>query len=129
VATVALDSSVVIALLDEADAHHSRAVAELESAVERGDELVIASSAYAEALVHPLREQRDGLIDDFVDRLGVEIVAIDRLVAHGAAALRAQRQALRFPDALVLATAHIRSARLLTFDEGLRRLADSKLAS
>jgi predicted nucleic acid-binding protein len=126
VATLALDASVVIALLDEADAHHSRAVADLEIAVERGDDLVMAASAYAEASVHPLRELRDGLIDDFVDRLGIEVVAIDRSIARNAAALRAHRRSLCFPDALVLAAAHRDDARLLTFDESLRRLAASE---
>jgi predicted nucleic acid-binding protein len=52
----------------------------------------------------------------------VEIVAADREIARRAAELRAATEALRLPDALVLATAQLRGARLLTFDERLAQL-------
>lgn len=124
--SVVLDASAVIAVLDPADAHHAEAVAALEATVDRDQNLMIAASAYAEALVHPLREKRGDLVDDFLDRLGVEIVVLDRPLARSAAGLRAKHGDLRFPDALVLATAEEADAQLLTFDFQLRRLAESR---
>lgn len=46
-----LDASVLIALLDRAEPHYARAVAEVDAADEDGDELVAPASAYSEALV------------------------------------------------------------------------------
>ncbi len=120
---VALDASVVIAVLDPADAHHSEAVSVLEAAADRGDAMTISASAYAEVLVHPIRSQRDDIVDAFLDRLGVEIAPLERPLARRAAALRARHPNLRFPDALVLATAQETNAQLLTFDDRLDRFA------
>jgi predicted nucleic acid-binding protein len=112
----------VIALLSATDAHHSRAVAEFGEASDRGDDLSMASSAYSEIMVHALRRQRGGDIDRLIDQLRVEIVTVDRTIARGAAELRAEHRGLRLPDALVLAAARLRGARLLTFDERLSQL-------
>lgn len=119
---LALDASVVVALFNADDVHHSRAVAEFGGAVDRGEDLAMAASAYSEIMVHALRQRRDDLIDDFVDRLGIEVIAIDRSIGRRAAELRAEHRTLRLPDALVLATAQLRGARLLTFDERLSQL-------
>lgn len=83
----------------------------------------MAASAYSEIMVHAIRQDRSDLIDRFVDRLRIEIVAIDRGVAARAAHLRARHRSLRLPDALVVAAAQARDARLLTFDDPLARLA------
>jgi len=80
------------------------------------------ASAYSEILVHSLREGREGLLDSFVDRLGIEVVSVDRDLARLAAEFRAEHRALRLPDALVLALARASGARLLTFDERLAAL-------
>ncbi|HEX3735053.1 MAG TPA: PIN domain-containing protein, partial [Solirubrobacterales bacterium] len=120
--SLALDASAAIALFSEADAHHARAVVEFEAAVERGDAMSMAASAYSEIMVHALRRRRGDLVDRFVDRLQIEIIPADRDVARSAAELRAQHGALRLPDALVAATARVRGARLLTFDERLAQL-------
>jgi predicted nucleic acid-binding protein len=112
----------VIALLSAADAHHARAVAEFGEASDRNDDLSMASSAYSEIMVHALRQERGGDIDRLVDRLRVEIVTVDREIARCAAELRAMHRTLRLPDALVLAAAQLRGARLLTFDERLSQL-------
>ncbi len=120
--SLALDASAVIALLSSADAHHARAVAEFGEASDRNDDLSMASSAYSEIMVHALRQRRGDDIDRLIDRLGVEIVTVDREIARQAAELRAEHRSLRLPDALVLATAQLRGARLLTFDERLSQL-------
>ncbi len=120
--SVALDSGVVIGLIDPRDAHHDEAVAELKAAATRGDDLLMASSAYAEAIIEPLRAGQGELVDGFVDASRIAIVSIDRGIARQAAALRAQHGSLRLGDALVLAVAREREASLLTFDARLRRI-------
>jgi predicted nucleic acid-binding protein len=112
----------VIALLSAADAHHARAVAEFGEASDRNDDLSMASSAYSEIMVHALRQRRGDDIDRLIDQLRVEIVNVDREIARRAAELRAAHRALRLPDALVLATAQLRGARLLTFNGRLGQL-------
>ncbi len=121
--SVVLDASVVIGLIDPHDAHHDRAVADLEACADRRDDLVIASSAYAEALVVPLRQDEGGLVDGFVDEAQVTVVALDRALAHAAAVLRARHRSLRLADALALAVARGLGARLLTYDDRLGRIA------
>ncbi len=120
--SLAVDASVAIALFTATDAHHERARVELDAALDRDDALTIAASAYSEIMVHALRNERGDLIDRFVDRLRIEVVPVDRKIGRRAAELRATHRALRLPDALVLATAQLRGARLLTFDERLRQL-------
>jgi predicted nucleic acid-binding protein len=122
VGSIVLDASAVIALLDGADAHHGRATTDFGQAVERGDALVIPASAYAEAMVHPLRKKRGEVVDGFLDRLGVEVVDLDRAIAREAAALRARHRSLPLPDALVIATARRHGAGLLTYDDRMRGL-------
>ncbi len=119
---VALDASVAIALFSATDAHHQRARAELDAVLARGDSLILPASAYSEIMVHALRNERGELIDRFVDRLRVKVVPADREVSRRAAELRAAHRSLRLPDALVVATAQLRGAELLTFDERLLRL-------
>lgn len=122
---LALDASVVIAVLDAADAHHERAVAELrEPDVGRPPALLIAATAYTEALIKPLRDGHGDTVERFIERGPVELVPIDRAIARAAAQLRVDHASLRLGDALVLATAHARDAVLLTFDDRLRRIAD-----
>ncbi len=121
--SVALDANVVIGLIDPRDAHHQRAVAELKAAAARGDDLVMASSAYAETMVEPLRAEQGELVDGFVDAARIAIIPIDREIAREAAALRARHGSLRLGDALVLAVARERDAVLLTFDARLRRIS------
>jgi predicted nucleic acid-binding protein len=122
VGALALDASVAIALFTATDAHHARAIKELDAAVDREEAFQMAASAYSEIMVHALRQERGGLVDGLVDGLQMEIVPIDREIGRQAARLRARHRTLRLPDALVLATAKLRGARLLTFDERLAQL-------
>lgn len=117
---VALDASVAIGFLEPTDAHHRRAVEAMRAC--RYERLSIAASAYSETLVRPLAAGIAARVEQFFDRYRIEVVIVDREVAREAAALRATYGGLRLPDALVLATARARDARLLTFDENLARL-------
>lgn len=118
---VALDASVAIGFFEPTDAHHERAIEAIRSC--RGERLSIAASAYSETLVRPMAVGFGARIEQFFDRYGIEVVAADREIARVAAELRVEYRALRLPDALVLAAARSRGARLLTFDKNLARLA------
>jgi predicted nucleic acid-binding protein len=123
VARVALDADIVIAFLDPGDDHHTTAVAELRPRLAVGDELLAAATVYAECLVRPLQRGTDATVDEFFDAAGISIVPIDRAVARRAAALRAEHQSLRLPDAMSLATAIVTDSALLTLDKKLRQIA------
>jgi predicted nucleic acid-binding protein len=51
-----LDAGVVIAILDASDLHHAAAREAVTRARNRGEELAIPASAYAEVLVGPYRQ-------------------------------------------------------------------------
>lgn len=117
-----LDAGIVIAALDASDVHHEASVEALREARGAGDALVVPASAYAEVLVGPSRRGGDAVatVDSFLDALPAAVEPATRDVAREAAALRARHgQALRLPDALVLATAAVVHAdRVLTTDTG-----------
>ena len=119
---LALDASAMIALLHGDDSHHDRALTEFHASSRREDSLLTSATAYSEILVHAIREERGELIKRFLERLKIEVVPVDKAIARGAAELRVSHSFLRLPDALVLATARARDARLLTFDERLAQL-------
>ncbi len=117
-----LDAGVVIAVLDASDVHHAAAAEAVTSARERGDTLVLPSSAYVECLVSPYRRGPEAVavVDSFVDALPARVEPASRAIASTAAELRARHAgALRLPDALVVATALVVGAdRLITTDAG-----------
>lgn len=122
-ARIALDADTVIAFLDPGDDQHANAVAELRPRLAAGDELLVAASVYAETIVRPLQEGTDATVDQFFDAAGISIVPINRAVARRAAALRAEHESLRLPDAMSLATAITTDSTLLTLDKKLRQMA------
>lgn len=115
-ALIALDASVLIALLDPDDAHHQAACAALDAHAE--DDLRILAHTLAEALVHPIRAGKDRDARRLIAALEIAVDPVDEAVAIAAAKLRARHgSALRMPDALVIAYADVRkAARLLTAD-------------
>jgi predicted nucleic acid-binding protein len=58
VESLILDASVMMGLLDNADAHHKRAVEDVEAADRASTELLVPASAYSEALVAFARVER-----------------------------------------------------------------------
>lgn len=122
-AALILDASVLIALLDTADAHHERSIEDAEDADQAGRELLAPASAYSEALVAFAREDRVGDAREAIVAMGVEIAPLTGRIAEQAAKLRAQHERLRLPDAMVLATAHALDGELLSYDDRLSRLA------
>ena len=122
-AALILDASVVIALLDTADAHHERAVDDVEAADISGHKLLAPASAYSEALVAFARDDRTEDARGAIFAMGIEVTPLTMEIAEQAAVLRARHERLRLPDAIVLATAHQLSAELLSYDARLSRLA------
>jgi predicted nucleic acid-binding protein len=116
VALIALDTSVLIALLDPGDAHHQAARASL--AAHADDDLRIPAHAFAEALVHPARVGKDREARRLIAGLEIAVDPIDEAIAVAAAKIRAKHgRALRMPDALALAYADVRKAKsILTAD-------------
>ncbi|MGB3411959.1 MAG: PIN domain-containing protein [Microthrixaceae bacterium] len=114
-----LDAGVVIGFLDASDAHHVKAKASLTQAIANGDQLAMAASAFAECLVGPARRSDEAIqvVRRAFDRLPIQIVDLNPLIAVEAARLRSQHRSLRLPDALVIATSVVASAdRLVTAD-------------
>jgi predicted nucleic acid-binding protein len=118
-----LDASVLIALLDTADAHHERSIKDVEAADRDGRRLLLPASAHSEALV---AFARAGRIDDArqaIASMGIAVAPLSETIAERAAELRAQHNRLRLPDAIVLATAQERRGELLSYDRRLTQLA------
>lgn len=122
-AALILDASVLVGLLDSADAHHATAVDEVELADGRGIQLLTPASAYSEALVSFARVGRVSDARDAIAAMGIGVTPLTATVAERAAELRAAHDRLRLPDAIVLATARELAGDLLTYDEALARIA------
>jgi predicted nucleic acid-binding protein len=128
-ALTVVDAGVLIGFLDRNDLHHQAATDALAVTVDRGDRIVVPSSALAEVLVGPSRQGRHGVaaVLGLIDRVPFEVAPLGKEVAVAAAALRAKHRTIRLPDALVLATATVLGAEvLLTTDREwptARRLA------
>ena len=110
-----LDAGVLIGFLDARDAHHHEARTALAGALQAGDQLALASSAFAECLVGPARAGAAAVrtVRNLVDRLPIAVIPLDVEIAVAAARLRAAHRTLRLPDALVIATAIEGAADLL----------------
>jgi predicted nucleic acid-binding protein len=123
VGTLILDASVLIGLLDTADAHHSQAVDDVEAADVADEKLLAPASAYSEALVSFARARRIRDARDAIAAMGIAVTPMTSRIAETAAELRAAHDRLRLPDAIVLATARDLHARLLTYDNVLANVA------
>jgi predicted nucleic acid-binding protein len=123
VGSLILDASVLIALLDTRDAHHGRAVDDVERADQAGRLLIAPASAYGEALVAFARADRTHEARDAIASMGITIAPLTAAMAERAADVRVRHKHLRLPDAIVLACAEQLDGELLCYDERLRRTA------
>ncbi len=116
-AVVSVDTSVLIAALDDRDLHHAAALRALSQARQDAD-IVISSVAFAETLVGPYRKS-DAAGQDIEHKL-TKLGAIESVtpqIARRAAQLRAQHT-LKLPDAFIIATGiELRTREILTFDQ------------
>jgi predicted nucleic acid-binding protein len=115
-----LDTDVVIAALDRADAHHAAAAAAIRQMITDEVELVISTINYAEALVRPAEDDATLRVAvDALAALGIRPLAPSAALARDAARYRALNVSLA--DAFALATARSRSAAMASFDRRVRR--------
>jgi predicted nucleic acid-binding protein len=120
VATCVLDTDVVIAALDRADAHHAAAAAAFERFVTGRTELVICTVNYAEALVRPAEDERSlRAAVDAIASLGIRTSSPEAALARVAARRRAL--GISLADGFALATAERVGADLASFDQRVRR--------
>jgi predicted nucleic acid-binding protein len=126
VGALVLDASVLIGLLDGADAHHSRAVEDVERADQAGRQLLAPASAYSETLVAFARAGRVHEARDAIAAMGITITPLTATIAERAAVLRASHGNLRLPDAMVLACAEGLAGELLSYDDRMTNIADKK---
>jgi predicted nucleic acid-binding protein len=102
---VVLDSAAIVAFLDRDDALHGRA----DKAIRRlisGHRFYASAVTFSEVLTGAyLDHQDEAIVRGFFDELVAEVLPVDAATAERAARLRADRKALRMPDALILATA------------------------
>ncbi|MGH8794666.1 MAG: type II toxin-antitoxin system VapC family toxin, partial [Stackebrandtia sp.] len=119
-----VDSSVLLGLLNPADACHAAATAALQSRIEH--EIVVPASVFSEILV--LAERRGEAIVqrtiNAVDDVAAQILPLDREIAHLAARIRAKHPAVRLPDALVIASGQALVAEVLTAGKQWRGVDD-----
>ena len=126
--TLILDASVLIGLLDSADAHHTRAVDDVERADHAGRALLAPASAYSEALVAFARAGRLAEAREAIAAMGIAITPLTAAIAERAAAARVTHGRLRLPDAIVLACAQELNCELLSYDERLARISSKTAA-
>ena len=113
---IILDANVLIAFLDDTDAHHSATLVLLER--RSAEEFASSVLTVAEALVHPTRADRQDAALSALNRIGVRIMAVEPADAAALARVRSAYK-LRMPGAVALHAALKAGAELATFDETL----------
>ena len=115
-----LDTDVVIAALDRADAHHSAAARAFERWAAEDVELLLCTINYAESLVRPAEDERNlRAAVDGIAALGIRLVAPDATMARNAA--RHRGLGISLADGFALATAAARNSNVASFDKRVRR--------
>jgi predicted nucleic acid-binding protein len=115
-----LDTDVVIAALDQRDAHHADAAKGLRTMIASGTPLLLSLINYAETLVRPACDERDlRAAIDALTTLGIRPVAPTPAIAVDAARHRALNISLA--DGFALATAQAHRASVASFDRRVRR--------
>lgn len=115
-----LDTDVLIAALDSADAHHAKATRALSTILTDGDDVLLSLVNYAETLVRPAEDQGTlRVATNAISALGVRLVAPTASIARAAAQHRALNVSLA--DGFAMATAQAHDATLASFDRRVRR--------
>jgi predicted nucleic acid-binding protein len=115
-----LDTDVVIAALDRADAHHSAATALINGLAGSGTTLLLSLINYAEVLVRPAKDDSSLRIAiRAIEAMAIKLAAPTPAIARDAARLRGLNVSLA--DGFALATARAHSASIASFDLRVRR--------
>lgn len=120
---IVLDASVLIAYLDDTDAHHRRAEDLLAREID--DEFGANSLTLAEVLVAPARENRLEETHAVLDDLEVHEEPFPHDTAVKLAQLRANTSA-KMPDCCVVLAAEHLEARVASFDDRLLQAAAAR---
>ena len=115
-----LDTDVVIAALDRADAHHRVSADVVRAMVAAGTPMLLSLVNYAETLVRPAEDEaalRSAVTA--IEALGFQLIAPTVAIARHAARLRGL--GISLADGFALATAHAHAASLASFDQRVRR--------
>ena len=115
---VILDSSVIIALFNDADAHHEAAMNALG---ESKNNFEISTVSLAEALSSVLSDSERHEMNSDIKKHFSPLHPVDEKVAFLASQIRAAKNAIQMPDALISATAILAKAELWTFDKRLAK--------
>ena len=113
-----LDTDVVIAALDDRDAHHGAAMRGIRTLAPDG--LLLSLVNYAEVLVQP--SQSDESVQAAVAAIAglrIELIAPTPAIARDAARMR--NFGVSLPDAFAMATARAQGATVASFDRAVRR--------
>ncbi|MGH9043657.1 MAG: type II toxin-antitoxin system VapC family toxin [Acidimicrobiales bacterium] len=122
--TAVLDADVLIGALDSSDAHHSRARRLFVSWERRSEVRLLSVVNLSEVLVAPAADRRRlGAAREAIGALGITIHQPSEAIGVEAARLRS-RYPISLPDAYCLATARHTNARVVSFDEKVRRAAE-----
>lgn len=115
-----LDTDVVIAALDRADAHHRAAADALRAMVAEDVPMLLSLLNYAETLVRPAEDESTlRAAVTAIDGLGVQLSPPTPAIARDAARLRGLNISLA--DGFALATARAHDASVASFDRRVRR--------
>jgi predicted nucleic acid-binding protein len=124
VSACVLDTDVVIAALDRADAHHRAAARAIRKLLDNNVLLLLSLINYAETLVRPAEnEETLRTAVTAIDALGIQLLAPTAAIARDAARLRGANISLA--DGFALATARAHTASVATFDRRVRRATDA----
>ena len=119
-----LDTDVVIAALDRADAHHQGAARAIRKLLAEEVPLLLSLINYAETLVRPAEDASTlRAAVSAIDALGIQLSAPTPAIARDAARLRALNISLA--DGFALATARAHHASVASFDRRVRRATGS----
>lgn len=117
---IVLDASVLIAHLDQRDAHHARAT---ELLVATGAEPLGASTiTLAEILVAPTRAERLADVSTALERLGIAELPLGDDASRLLARLRVD-SGCKLPDCCVLLAAREHDGAIASFDSALAEAA------
>jgi len=124
VTSCVLDTDVVIAALDRADAHHRAAAEAIRAMIDANVLLLLSLVNYAETLVRPAEnESALRTAVSAIDALGIQLSAPTPAIARDAARLRAP--SISLADGFALATARAHGAGVASFDRRVRRAVQS----
>jgi predicted nucleic acid-binding protein len=113
---IVLDAGIVIAYLNETDAHHAWVVEFLSRNADQ--QFSVSALTHAEYLVGPTQVSRVGIALKKLLDFNLDVEEVTEQSAVGLARVRAETR-LRMPDAVVLHTALDRGACLATTDRAL----------